>query len=187
MVRELRDIVQIPSRPTGIPSRDDWRFFHGEFGKLPADFVDFANTYGTGFINGQLAVYTPIPRGRPLSLWGNIDSESSGRLVSRRRPLRGLKDESDVNKLLTFARGENGERLAWVMSGNPDSWRTVIFEPYSPFFENYENDFSRLIVGLVTHSIKSLIVAPDFCKDYSELIPVNYTPAVPFSQFLEGK
>lgn len=141
----LRELVPPPARPQLGDQTWEWLFTRlGS--RLPADYVEFMETYGGGAWAGWLRLWAPLDAG-DMGL-----AACAGSLLGAERQARAefphhyrLPLYPEPGGYLPFGDSIDGDRIGWLTSGSPDEWQLVLM----PRHEDEESRLSGSLAGTV--------------------------------------
>lgn len=155
---ELTCLISPPIDP--VEAHGDWDQVESNLGlRLPADYKDLVQSYGTGtFVD----FITPL---RPFGTSGHclLLAEASG-LLDRERSLRDENPEQrpypffpEVGGLLEWAVTGNGDYLCWLTDGHCDSWTTVVWNPRGSYYDAHQVGAVEFLLGWITGPITTTV------------------------------
>lgn len=159
-ISELREVLLPPEtvREAGASVRE-WNDVFAAIGtRLPEDYVQFINSYGTGSVCGFFWVYNPFSGNKNLNLLSSWTGTLSAMASLRADPTFGHEMVPfplyfEPGGLLPWGRTINGEDLFWKTAGDPDRW-TIIVIGRSCGVEAFESSMSRFLSGVIRGSIR---------------------------------
>jgi hypothetical protein len=119
-----------PGEPFDVPARDQRSRLEAEIGRrLPSDYWWFLETYGSGWIGGDLAVFTPASASEGVRL--GPEAQRIGdllRLVAQRRPGEvPFPIHPDPGGLLAWGGTPGGVMCMWLTTdADPDGWPVIL-------------------------------------------------------------
>jgi hypothetical protein len=155
----LRADLSPPPRPLESGSPEEWSRVEERLGsRLPSDYKEYIDTYGTGQINGLLWPHNPFAANRFLNLFRLVADEVGA--LRRRKDLSG--DEvcpyplyPEPGGLLPWGLTDNGDVLFWLTKGQPDGWLVVVNGTRSPEYDEYDESMTSFLTKLVAGVIVS--------------------------------
>lgn len=166
-IAELLDALPPPEAAceTGGSLRDWNRVFAAIGTRLPEDYVQFINHYGTGSVCGFFWVYNPFSANEHLNLLTCWTTTLSGMASLRADPERGhdmvpFPLYFEPGGLLPWGRTVNGEDLFWRTAGDPDRW-TVVVIGRSSGVESFDVPMSRFLKDVIGRLIRPEFVPPN--------------------------
>lgn len=155
---ELAKIVSPPFRPEYNGRPEDWPVIERILGmRLPDDFKDLINTYGTGCFLQFICLLSPFA---PFNSPFNLLSGDTIRLL--RAYEEGRKEYPQYappfpayphsTGLFPWATTPNGDTLFWLREGDPNQWGVVVCdsrlsERYDYFCTGAANFLCQLMLG----------------------------------------
>lgn len=124
--KELLKLVPAPRHPLEIGSLEQWNAIERALGlSLPADYKEFAFSYGTGLFARFYRVYNPFSASPWMRLLPSVERVCGA--------LRAFKMDwpdqvphriyPEAAGLLPWGNDENGNDYYWLTDGPPDAWR----------------------------------------------------------------
>jgi hypothetical protein len=158
----LTHVMPPPVDPEETGSTNEWQSVEETIGtRLPSDYKQYINTYGSGSIGDFLWPYNPFSRTEALNLMQRNESD-----LGALREIRELAGEDEVpyplypepEGLLSWGISDNGDVLYWLTQGDPDDWHVIINESRGPWFERFEESATSFLANLITGDIVSEIL-----------------------------
>jgi len=128
---DITSILQYPT--TAYAASGDWSLIESTIGlKLPEDYKQFIEKYGSGKICDSVSIISPFVQNSDWSLlpYIQITTKSyqsyvdTGVINQLRFPTFPA-----LNGLLPFGTTENSNCLNWLTKGQPISWVLIIWDP----------------------------------------------------------
>ena len=120
---ELTVLVPPPKRPKEVGPPKLWKHAEDELGiKLPKDYQEFVNAYGSGLFGGLYLVHTPYAKSPYLNLARYVEMMSED-LHSREDVPFAIHPSRPG--LLLWGHDENGNYYFWLTKGEPEKWPVV--------------------------------------------------------------
>ncbi len=143
--------------------------------KLPGDYKEYINEFGTGRINDFLSPYNPFSENRFLNLLRQEPNQLD--------TLRRIRDEwgheecpyplyPELQGLLPWGVTGNGNVLFWSTSGPADEWTIVVSGGRNPGYEEFDEPMTNFLAKLLSRDIIS-----DFFRSFSAR-EAQFTPLV---------
>lgn len=150
IMSNLLDILSIPEEPVDAGSPSSWDFVEEKVGiKLPNDYKNFINTYGTGWIGRFLYIWSPFTN----TSYANFLINYPQRLEWWKEGQLPYPLYPETNGVLPFAATKDGDTLCWITKGLPDEWHICIFDPRSPDYDHYPFGLDEFLYRLLTGKI----------------------------------
>ena len=156
---ELKKLIASPKKPSEPGSAKKWAEVEEELGtKLPADYHEFVDAYGSGLFANFYRVNNPFSADEFLAL---IPASNSWAETLREEK---ENDEDAVpypifpetGGLLHWANDDNGNTYYWKTAGAPDKWTVVQRSERGDGFKEHKCSMSAFLVGVLTKKIKAL-------------------------------
>jgi hypothetical protein len=166
-------LAEILGPPETTPSVIDWIDIERRLGlMLPADYVQWAESYTSLYIDGFLRVLHPVNFfsrtdkggiGEDLMGVAEMDPpvrmevyDSRGRILGEELPAYPCYPSE--NGLVPWGNTDNGDLLLWISEGNPESWQIVVVDGDSHTWQEFECGFSEFLVGLFEAQFSQVIL-----------------------------
>lgn len=123
--------------------------------KLPDDFIEFGKVYGSGIIETAYSweVCSPCRVTFPMFV---IEYARICHLYKDAAEPEGVPFGifPEVGGVLSFATTPDGNRVGWITSGEPNSWKVVDMHDYEVGdFEIFDMSFSEYFLNVLTRKI----------------------------------
>lgn len=151
-IENLIRVVPPPATP-GDPFPGPWREVEAKLGTLlPSDYKAFVQLYGLGCFMEYLWIWTPRAYTRHVRL--ELEASSVLKVLG--------EDEyfsfplwPEPGGLLPFGVTLDGDYLAWVTRGPPDTWRVTVLDRGMGYEEAhaYDCDLTDFLAGVATGEI----------------------------------
>jgi hypothetical protein len=160
----LKSLLPPPPEPIAVPSQSDIGSFEQQFTKLPTDFVDFLQSYGTGSIDNFIWIFNPASKNPNLNLANQIklQLQTFRELVFQQLEPSPYKLFPEKEGLLPFAITDNGNVLFWKTVGDPNQWSVVVAASRAPKYEEYNLCITDFISKLLMKELHVGIFPDDF-------------------------
>ena len=151
-IENLLRVVPPPERP-GDPFLGRWLDVEATLGTpLPDDYKALVHVYGRGQFMEYIWIWTP----KAYDRYDRLESQAPTVLKLFREdeyftfPLR-----PDPGGLLPFGSTLDGDYLAWVTQGSPDTWRVAVLDRGMGYQEvhEYDCDVTDFLAGIATGEI----------------------------------
>lgn len=167
-VSSLSRVLPPPLGP--VETRGSWESVEGALGsKLPDDFKEFIEIYGSGTIGRFISVLNPFSEKENLNLL-----EQSRRQLDALRTLHSDFGERNPYELFPAAGGllpvaltDNGDVIHWLTNQSAVAWTIVVNEARSPDYEHFECSLTSFLEGLLNRSIR--------CRAFPKSIFASHT------------
>lgn len=150
-VSELRTLLPPPTDPRN--NSGDWEVVESSLGtRLPRDYKEFTELYGTVKICNYLVIHTAFPwdtafKDFLLSQSGQYDAVVNGRARVCH------PDFPKLGGLLGIAGTDNGDIISWITEGDPDEWGIFVWIfPGIETFAFEDHNLSSLLLSIVDMS-----------------------------------
>ncbi|MET9232509.1 SMI1/KNR4 family protein [Lentzea sp. NPDC003310] len=127
-LKALCTLVAPPARP--VLGERSWEWVQAELGtRLPADYVEFMETYGGGTFARCLNLWTPLdPQGLThLAREATADALDMAAFLDEGPSLPMWPEPGGF---LPFGENVEGDKLGWLTTGDPDRWPLVFLARY---------------------------------------------------------
>lgn len=163
-IDRLEIVISPPDNPAEVPTNEVWREVEHDLAKLPNDYKDFINRYGTGCIDSFIWVFNPASSNNNLNLGVQV------RLYAE--TLKNLNESGMEPRIvvfptphgvLPFGVTDNGDVLFWETNREPDSWAVAVLESRSwlPLLK-FEMNMTSFLAGVSEGSIVCDAFPEDF-------------------------
>ena len=175
----LKNIINIlppPDSPHKIGNKEEWQTFFSALGtKLPSDYIEFINIYGTGGIDHFLWILTPFVNDENVNFIKRqkeiIDAYSQSKKSFPQYYKHDVYPSS--GGLLPWAYTENGDELYWLTEGHPDEWKIVVYESRSPENYTYSLTMVEFLYQIITKELICGAFPDDFPNDEATFVSVE--------------
>lgn len=130
---------------------------------LPADFKLFIKNYGTGCIDDFLWVLNPFSENE------NINFETSEYLIESYKVMQEEFPRDYIRPLypktgsfFPWAITDNGDSFGWIIDGEPNEWKVVIFSQDQGEEEVYNMSATELLYKLLITNVRSSLLPAEF-------------------------
>ena len=159
-----------PSHPRGTGTPKTWEKVERELGlRLPADYKQLMDHYGTGAFDDFIRVYNPFAETEEENLFFALDTLNQAEEQTR---LWGAPDWTVVRPfrlypapegLLPWGRTANfGEVFFWQLTGAPPTWETIFYHLRTGEYEVWKLPMMDFLLRLFTRQITSVLLPEDF-------------------------
>jgi hypothetical protein len=170
----LKQILPPPTAPLELPSDAIWAECESELIRMPTDFKEFLESYGTGAIDGFLWIFNPASKNPNLNLVLQVKRQLSAlsHLLREKAESRVYAVFPEDGGLLPFGITDNGDVLFWRTLGSPENWSVVVGESRAPEY----NEYKRTMTGFLTSILSKQEVVPVFPQDFPNSPPLFELP-----------
>jgi len=155
-IEELTRVLVAHEPPVGVPSPQQWLELETRLQVVfPGDFKDFNRTYGYGYIDHFITVYTIS-----CNPYCDIEQELQPSIDA----LRVLRDEfetdvpyplfPDKNGLFPWGRTGNGDCLYWIRSGEGFLDRVVVCDSAAMGWQEFEMSTTTFLASVLTRRVR---------------------------------
>jgi hypothetical protein len=157
---ELLRVLPPPHVPREAgASLHEWNAVFAAIGtRLPEDYVQFINRYGTGIVCGFFHVLNPFAANEHVNLLSRWTRTLSAMASLRANPKFGREMVPfplyfEPGGLFPWGTTDNGEDLFWKTAGDPDRW-TVVVIGRACGVEVFDHSMSQFLKGVLEGSIR---------------------------------
>jgi hypothetical protein len=163
-LEQFVETIQPPTKPVENGKNEDWIEVEQALKtKLPSDYKNYINIFGTGCLFDFIWVFNPFSKNSNLNLYSQIKLQLDAIII--------LEKEFDercpypiypvMGGLLPWGITNNGDIMFWFTKGEPNFWTTAIHESRGSKYETFEASLTNFIIDL------------NFGKIMSEIIPIQ--------------
>lgn len=153
-IDSLLRIMPPPKKP--VEALGSWDNIEELLGvKLPSDYKEFIEAYGSGIIGHFVSVLNPFSSRPGLNL-----VEQSTKQLDALRTLHNDFGEPNPYELypcsgglLPIAITDNGDVIYWLTKDGAAGWTIVVNEARSPDYQNFECNLTAFLDGILNKSI----------------------------------
>ncbi|MBI5722446.1 MAG: SMI1/KNR4 family protein [Planctomycetes bacterium] len=167
--KRIQILLACPEMVRELPSPEDWASVECKWCRLPADFKAFVSDYGTGCIDNFVWVFNPASQNENLNLSQQITQQLT---AFKGTETLGLSLFPTKEGILPFGMTDNGDLLAWKVTGQADAWPVVIIDSRVPDYQEFEMGFSDFMYVILTKEVVCRIFPTDFPSDHPAFVPV---------------
>ncbi|URZ02827.1 SMI1/KNR4 family protein [Clostridium felsineum] len=164
-INQLKNIMKSKPQASNIGDNDEWNAIETQVGiRLPSDYKDFINEYGTGSINEFMWILTPFDEDEYVNFGKRGEEISKAYIESKANNPEYFKHEVFPTKggILPWGYTENGDELYWLTVGASDEWHVIVYESRSSDYYEYNMGMVQFIYELVSGKL----VCPAFPDDF---------------------
>jgi hypothetical protein len=176
-LESLIELLPPPGQPIETGSLADWLRIERVIGtKLPQDYKDYVNTYGSGRIGNLLWPYSPFSRNHFLNLIDQIPITLDGIRVMMGefgKEVCPYPLHPEPGGLLPWGGTDNGNTLFWQTTGNPAQWTIVIDDSDGIEYEHFQESTSDFLAKLLLGKITSNILPVDYLSQHVSFEPLG--------------
>lgn len=160
----LLRIMPPPPSPIETGARS-WLEIETEIGtRLPQDYKEYIEKYGSGRIGDFIAIFNPFSANRHTNILDQIPKQTEilnhfKRTSPSECPYPIFPEAAG---LLPFGGTDNGDRLYWVTDGEPDSWWIAVNESRGPTFSEHKCDMTQFLADILTLKTVCAVFPDDF-------------------------
>lgn len=172
MITDLVCVLPPPANPLEVPSSDLWKPLEKSFSKLPDDYTQFIQTYGTGYIcDGYLAVFSPFAQNQYLNLihQTKIITEAFAELGKQFPKDYAFEFFPKPGGLLPLGMNNEGAYMFWQTEGPAEEWTISVIACDSPTWQHFDTGLVDWLEGILTGRIRCAFFASDLLD-----FPVNF-------------
>lgn len=176
---ELSQIMPPPALEArrGGTSPEDWVKLEQEMGiKYPADFKEYVNIWGKGYIGRFFYMFSPTSdTGASLLPRASTSASEAYALLKLHYPTQLIYPNYPENgSMLMGGRTDNGDYLGWVIDYDlpPEQWSVAIWGHEEDVRKLEGVSFGQFIVGVVKGDIRP----EEFPKGLWRTVPLSYQP-----------
>lgn len=143
-----------------------WTEVESLAGTLPADYMEFARTYGAGCIAGFFWVFIPGAENENLDLLTQYERSKDTVDELRNDPNYGLpfKVGSMDGELFPVGCTDNGDLLFWQIQSKPKPWSIVVIEGRAAQWERFDLSLTDFLAGVLSGVVKCSIFPGDLAE-----------------------
>ena len=164
MFERLKSLLTIPDNAINTGDTMQWIETEKKLGiKLPNDYKEFIDTYGTGIIANFLIVFSPFSTNENMNLFSQLNMYRDSYLILKESYPKDFTYEIFPNErgLLPWGMSENGDVLSWTVSQNSQDWKIIIDGRSGDFFE-YNGLITKFLYSILTKNLVSPVFPEDF-------------------------
>ena len=166
----LTPVIPAPARPRGTGTPNTWEKVEHEFGlRLPADYKQLIDQYGTGRFGDFIRLYNPFAETEEDNLFYALDTLKQ---AEQQTQLLGAPDWTVVRPFRLYPAPEGllpwgctahfGEVFFWHITGAPQTWETIFYHLRTGEYEVWKRSITEFLLGLFTRQIESVLLPEDF-------------------------
>ena len=167
-IERLGEILAPPMNPIDVPLARAWSSIEKKFCKLPDDYKNFIETYGSGCIDGFIWIFNPFASNRNLNLSDQVQVKIEALNDLAKTFNEGIPFPlfPEPNGLLPFGVTDNGDVLFWQVTKDPVDWKVIINAAREPKWEKYDVGMTDLLAGLLSRKLICGIFPEDFPSNH---------------------
>jgi hypothetical protein len=171
---EFCQIIQPPETPVENGETEEWGRVEKAIGtRLPNDYKNYINVFGTGCLANFLWVFNPFTRNTNLNLLNQVTVQLNA--ITTLEEEFGEKSPYQVyptpGGLLPWGITDNGDVLFWLTNDEPDYWNVVICSARGREYEEFEATIIDFLHRLIFEAVSSEII-PNKLLNRSHLFSV---------------
>lgn len=148
-IKRLESVVAPPQAPVELPEARIWDAVEVNLTKLPADYKEFTQRYGTGCIDSFIWIFNPASENPNLNLGRQAWQQASILKEINEcgaEPL--IPSFPSPHGMLAFGITDNGDVLYWETNGDPDSWTVAVLGARSSPILKFEFNLTSFLAGI---------------------------------------
>lgn len=164
-IENLSSVLSLPEAPIERGHTDRWPAIEqGMRIRLPQDYKDYVDAYGTGYIAEFIWIFNPFSEKASL----NLKEQMHPRLSALQEIKRQLPNDvpyriwPELGGLLPVGATGNGDCIYWLTAGNPTQWPILVNESRGPDWATFEMPLTEFLTGILRREIVCNIFPPDF-------------------------
>lgn len=168
-------LAMVPAPAAPVDAAGDWAGVEGSLCRLPDDYRQLVQRYGTGCFDHFLWIFTPFTDNESLNLLAQVGVI--------REVHRSLADEygepqsypyfPEPAGLLPFGVTDNGDYLYWSTRGVPNDWPVVVGASRDPRYEALDGGACRVLSDLLSQRLRCDIFPRDFPSAHPQFTALN--------------
>lgn len=128
--------------------------------KLPADYKELIDTYGSGYIGNFLYLWNPFSKKRYMNLILRVD-EFLSLVTSEFEATLPFPIYPKPNGIMPFANTINGDTIFWITVGNPDGWTLFVLEARGTNYFVTTESLSSFLNKTLIEKIGNVVFSPE--------------------------
>lgn len=166
--QELELLMPPPAVPYEVSKGGGWIEVKKMIGSdFPLDYKWFLGAYGSGRIDGFIAIFNPFSSNKNLNLFCQIETRLG---VLKELAAEGSEDVPfdlfpTPGGLLPCGVTDNGDVIYWMTDGRPDCWKVAVNAARSPEWEVFP--------GGVVEFIWKVLTRRELCHFFPDDFPSN--------------
>ncbi|ULL16525.1 SMI1/KNR4 family protein [Paenibacillus sp. H1-7] len=155
-MKKLIDILPPPTTPFNCGDQLQWEYFINRLGtKVPSDYRQFINTYGTGGIDKFLWILNPFVKDENVNFLKRKEEICTAYLQSKLAFPQYFEHEvfPSTGGILPWGYTDNGDELYWLTFGNPDEWTIVVYTSRSSEYFHYPIIMTEFLYQIIMKEI----------------------------------
>jgi hypothetical protein len=171
---ELTAILNRPLTPHETKDASAWAAIEEQVGtKLPQDYKDFIQTFGSGAIDSFLYVFNPFSPNKNINLIEGGRAELEAYSISKKKFPQYYRHEAYPSEggILPFAATDNGEIIYWKTARVPERWTVIAYEARGPKYYEFEGSTTEFLTGVLKRTIRCDVFPDDFPSEYPVFKP----------------
>jgi hypothetical protein len=153
--------IKPPNQPIENGGIEEWNGVEQALKtKLPSDYKNYVNNFGTGCISNFIWVFNPFSKNSNLNLHAQIKAQldAIATLENEFNEIYPYSIHPKSGRLLPWGITDNGDVMFWLTDGEPDSWKTVIHESRGTRYETFDATITNFLMDLNLGRITSKII-----------------------------
>jgi hypothetical protein len=177
-LQQLLSTAPPPENPNETGSSKAWEKIDQRLGvKLPKDYKNLINHYGTGSFNDSITLFNPFAGNESLNLFHALETHHKAtqmaQLVvdSNWTAIQPFELYPAHHGLLPWGSTENFEKnLFWKVDGVPKKWATVFYDLRNGEYEIWKMPCTKLLAGIFTGEIQSVLLPEDYSSNNKSVV-----------------
>jgi hypothetical protein len=174
-IDRLKTLLPLPTERPPKHEPEAWASVERTLTPLPADYKDFIDEYGPGYVSEFIWVLSPFIENE----YYNLMRQTELQLGALRELKAKHKNEVPYDLfpakggLLPFALTDNGDVLYWKTDGEPASWSVAVNASRDPECEEFRTDMTDFLADIITRKRACRIFPNDFPSGPPTFQPVE--------------
>lgn len=166
-IERLKAVLRPPETPLEVPNESDWMRAERVLTRLPSDYREFLEAYGTGAIDQFLWVYNPASQNEYLNVIRQAERvlgalKETTEAFPSRFPMKRFPDRGGF---LPCAITDNGDSVFWVTTGEADEWTIAVMGPRAPEVYSHHGGLVEFLYDVLTRRVVCDRFPLDFPSD----------------------
>jgi hypothetical protein len=160
----IQEVYSILPGPHNVARFEEWESLEQRIGTaLPADYKNFVDSYGSGYIGQFLIVFCPGLENKNIDLENKLEQIKDVllqlKMAGEKIPYPIFPEEGGV---FPFAQTDNGDFIYWETKGDPDDWPVVVNEARGARWESFGLSMTDFLARILSRRLKCKIFPDDF-------------------------
>lgn len=174
---ELKAAINLIGNPVenGFPE-ERWKIVENDNQlNFPKDYKDFINNYGTGCLSELIWILNPFSNFKRFNTFSYLEEKkkafSAFEKITKEKYSYSLFSEG--KGILPFALTDNGDTFYWKIDAlKTEKFKILLFDSRELLIEEYSVSYSKLLLQILSKSIKTNIINLDDIKNRN-FIPLS--------------